>query len=296
MSMKKIVVADSMEEEVLKELMKLGSISYKPANLASELKDADVLIVRSATNVTKELLIHATKLKIVARAGVGLDNVDVTTCKDRGIKVINTPAASSNAVAELVIGLLFSLHRHIYKAHFQMKNGKWEKSKLVGEEIAGKKLGIIGFGRIGSLVAEKATVFGMAILAYDPTPRSDAPVKFVDLDTLLREADVITIHVALTKETKDFINQESIEKMKNGVYIINTSRGEVIEESALYDACKSGKVKAAALDVFKKEPYDGKLLQLENVCFTPHIGASTKEAQLRIGKELVEKLKEILAH
>ncbi len=290
----KIIVADTMEEEVITELKNLGTVVYKPANLPSELSNAHVLIVRSATKVTRELIANARELKIVARAGVGLDNVDTKACEERGIKVVNTPGASSNAVAELVIGLLFSLHRNIYKAHLLMKNKIWEKSKLIGSEIAGKKLGIIGFGRIGSLVAQKAKALGMNVVAYDPTPRPDAAVQFVDLDTLLRESDILTIHVALTPETRNFINRDSIGKMKKTAYLVNTSRGEVVDEDALYGACKDGKIAGAALDVYKKEPYDGKLLELENVCFTPHLGASTKEAQVRIGTELVEKLKTLL--
>jgi D-3-phosphoglycerate dehydrogenase len=289
--MRKIVIADSMESEVIEEIKKLGTVVYKPANLSEEIKDADALIVRSATKVTKELISHAQKLRVVARAGVGLDNVDVQACEAKKIKVINTPGASANAVAELAIGLMISSLRNVQKAHFQMKNKIWDKTSLTGNEIAGKTLGVIGFGRIGSMVAEKAHALGMGIIAFDPRPKETKNVKFVSLDELFKTADVITLHVALSEETKNLIGKENIAKMKNGVCIINTSRGEVVDEDALYEACKSKKVACAALDVYKIEPYTGKLLELDNVFFTPHIGAGTKEAQMRIGKELVEKLK-----
>ncbi len=290
----KIIIADPMETEAVDEIKKLGSIVYKPANLENELKDADVLIVRSATKVSQELIAESQKLKIVARAGVGLDNVDAEACTKRGIKVINTPAASSNAVAELVIGLMIAMLRNVQKAHMQMKQKIWDKTNLVGKEIAGKTLGIIGCGRIGSAVAEKAHALGMDIIGFDPHPRENPLIKFVDIDTLFKNADIITLHVALSEQTKNLINAQNIGKMKNGVYLINTSRGEVIDEDALHEACKSGKIAGAALDVYKQEPYAGRLLELDNVCFTPHLGASTKEAQIRIGKELIEKLKEEL--
>lgn len=292
--MAKILIADSMENEVIEEIRKLGTVVYRPANLESELKDADALIVRSATKVTAGLISHCQKLRIVARAGVGLDNIDVKACEQRGIKVINTPAASSNAVAELAIGLMIAMLRNVHKAHAQMKGGIWGKAGLAGSEIAGKTLGIIGFGRIGSMVADKAHCLGMCVIAYDPHPRESAFVKFADLDTILGRSDIITLHVALSNETKDMINADAIAKMKDGSCLINTSRGEIVDENALYEACKSGKLAGAALDVYTQEPYTGRLLGLDNICFTPHLGASTKEAQVRIGKELVEKLKEEL--
>ncbi len=290
--MVKIVIADSMEPEVVEEIKKIGKVVYKPTNLAGELKDAEVLIVRSATQVSQQLIANCQKLRIVVRAGVGLDNIDADACEKRKIKVINTPGASANAVAELAIGLMITMLRNVQKAHLQMKNKTWDKAKLVGNEVAGKTLGIIGFGRIGSMVAEKAYALGMNVIAYDPHPKESKLAEFIDLDKLFARADVITLHVALSEETKNLINKTNIEKMKNGAYLVNTSRGEVVDEDALYGACKSGKIAGAALDVYKQEPYTGKLLELDNVYFTPHLGASTKEAQIRIGKELVEKLKE----
>ena len=288
-----IVIADDMEKEVVDAIAKLGKVAYKPANLKAALKDADALVVRSATKVTAELLDSAPKLRLVARAGVGLDNVDAAACETKGIRVVNTPAASSNAVAELAIGLMLSAFRNIAKAHHQMKGGTWEKKALVGREIEGKTLGIIGYGRIGSLVGRKAAALGMTVIAYNPPPhRGDEVAEFVDdLDEFLARSDVVSIHSALTDSTKNILNRETIAKMKGGAFVINTARGGIVDEDALYDACKSGKLAGAALDVYSTEPYKGKLLELDNVCFTPHLGASTKEAQARIGKELVEILK-----
>jgi D-3-phosphoglycerate dehydrogenase len=290
----RIVIADQMEEEVVKGIGALGQVAYRPADLPAALKDADALIVRSATKVTGELVAGAPKLKLVIRGGVGLDNVDAESCRARGIRVLNTPGASSNAVAELALGLILGAARNIQKAHHQMKEGRWEKKALAGREIAGRTLGVIGYGRIGALLARKAHALGMKVLAFNPSPaRKDEVAEFAgSLDELLGRADVISIHVPATPETAGMISRESIAKMKDGVIIVNTSRGEIMDEDALYDAVKSGKVGAAALDVFRTEPYQGKLLELENVLLTPHLGASTKEAQGRIGEEIVRLLKE----
>ena len=291
----KILISDQMEEEVVESIRKLGEVEHKPKDLKAAITDADVLIVRSATKVTKELLDHAKKLKVVARAGVGLDNVDAEECEKRGIKVINTPGASTNAVAELVIGVMICMLRNVQKAHLQMKNKIWDKKNLTGKEIWGKTLGIVGFGRIGSMVADKAHMLGMNVIAYDPHSRPSESAKFVDLETIFRSADVISLHTVLTDETKHMVNKDTITRMKDGVYIINAARGALIDEAALYEACKSGKIASAALDVYEAEPYTGKLLELENVYFTPHLGASTIEAQNRIGEELIEKLKKELS-
>lgn len=291
----KIVVSDILEEEALEKLRTIGEVLYRPERLEETLVDADVLIVRSATTVTKELINAGKKLKVVARAGVGLDNIDVEHCKKKGIVVINTPGASANAVAELTIGSIINTLRQVPRAHYEMKNRIWGKKNLTGNEIAGKMLGIIGYGRIGSLVGQKARALGMKIIAYNPQPRAnDSTVEYVEkLEDFLPRCDVITLHCNLTAETKKVINKKTIAKMKDGVVLLNLARGELIDEQALYEACKSGKIKAAALDVYEKEPYDGKLLELDNVYFTPHIGASTKEAQERICTELIERLKEL---
>jgi len=291
-----IVIADEMEAEVVAGIKKLGEVVYKPADLPAALAKADALIVRSATKVTKELIGHAPKLKLVARGGVGLDNVDQDACKEKGIKVVNTPGASTNAVAELALGLMLGAFRNVQKAHHQMKQGKWEKKTLTGREIGGKTLGIIGYGRIGSCLAAKAAALGMKVIAYNPPPRhEDGNAEFVeDLGEFLGRADVISLHAALTDSTRKMMNGAAFAKMKQGAYLINTSRGELVDEDALYEACKSGRLAGAALDVYSKEPYNGKLLELENVYFTPHLGAGTKEAQERIGTELVAILKKEL--
>ncbi|MFH1222636.1 MAG: hydroxyacid dehydrogenase [Candidatus Micrarchaeota archaeon] len=293
--MSKIIISDEMEKDVVEEIKKLGEVDYLPKNLSESLQTADALIVRSKTQVTKELLTHAPKLKLVLRGGVGLDNVDAVACKERGIKVLNTPGASSNAVAELTIGHIFSAKRFIAKAHLQIKNKIWDKKGLVGTELDGATLGLIGYGRIGALVGKKAAALGMKIIAYNPPPRQeDGIAKFVELDELFAKADVISIHVPSLPETKGMINSASIAKMKKTAVIINTSRGDIINEDDLYEACKAGIIAGACLDVFSQEPYTGKLLELDNVYLTPHLGANTKEAQLRIGAELVKLLKENL--
>jgi D-3-phosphoglycerate dehydrogenase len=289
----KIIIADRMEEEVVSLIKEVGEVVYQPKDLKSALSDADALIVRSATTVDSKLLDAGSNLKVVGRAGIGLDNIDLDECEKRGIKVVNTPGASRNAVAELALGLIISTMRNVQKAYFQMKNKKWDKKHLTGHEIEGKTLGIIGYGRIGSALGRKAAALGMDIIAYNPPPRhEDGIALFIEeLDEFLEKADVISLHTILTDETRHMINEKTIEKMKDGVFIINTARGALIEEDALYKAAKAGKVAGAAIDVYEEEPYTGKLLELDNVYFTPHIGAGTKEAQMRIGTELVERLK-----
>ncbi|MFA5349597.1 MAG: hydroxyacid dehydrogenase, partial [Candidatus Paceibacterota bacterium] len=232
-------------------------------------------------------------LKAVIRGGVGLDNIDQEYCKTKGIAVYNTPGASTNAVAELAIGVMLSLFRNIPRADREMRNEKWIKKELTGFEVSGKTLGIIGFGRIGSLLAKKAIALGMEIIAYDPRASRADGVTFLPLDELYEKADVISLHTVLVPETREMINENSISKMKNGIYILNLARGELINEDALYEGLKSGKIKGAGLDVFSNEPYNGKLLKLENVVLTPHIGAGTKEAQGKIGEEIVEIIKKI---
>jgi D-3-phosphoglycerate dehydrogenase len=290
-----IIIADEMEDTVVDEIRKLGDVVYKPKDLPAALTQADALVIRSATKVTKGLISGARKLKLVARGGVGLDNVDQDACGAKGIKVVNTPGASTNAVAELALALILASFRNVQKAHHQMKQGEWEKKSLTGHEIGGKTLGIIGYGRIGSTLAAKAAALGMRVIAYNPPPRhEDHNARFVELHELLARSDVISLHAALTEETKGIINRDTLAKMKDGAYLVNTARGELVDEDALYDACKSGKLLGAALDVYRTEPYKGKLLELENVYFTPHLGASTTEAQERIGIELVRILKDEL--
>ncbi|MFA5411988.1 MAG: hydroxyacid dehydrogenase [Candidatus Micrarchaeia archaeon] len=288
----KIVISDDLDAGAVEHIRKAGEVVYKPADLDAELKEAEVLVVRSATKVTKEFLGKAPKLKIVFRAGVGVDNIDVEACKARGVKVQNTPSASTNAVAEMAIGCVIGLFRQLGRAHHSMKTGKWEKKLLMGHEVEGKTLGVIGCGRIGCAVATKAHALGMKVISYNPPPRIDcAGVKYVELDELLAQSDAITIHAAPTKETENIINAGTIGKMKKGAYVINLARGTMVDEEALYSALKEGRLGGAALDVYKEEPYKGKLLELDNVTFTPHIGGSTFEAQDKIGAVIAEELR-----
>ncbi|MEJ5230142.1 MAG: D-2-hydroxyacid dehydrogenase [Pseudothermotoga sp.] len=277
-----------------KNQLDLSSEHLEKDKLMNLMPQLEVLIVRSATKVTRDLIEKGTKLKIIGRAGVGLDNIDVKAAEEKGIKVLNTPGASAISVAELTFGLMLSAARHIARGTIDLKNGLWSKKELEGFELFGKTLGVIGLGMIGREVAKRAIAFGMTVVAYDPLVSSFEGVKMVNLDELYAVSDFITLHVPLTEKTKHMINAQTIAKMKNGVIIVNASRGGVIDEEALYNALMSKKVAAAAFDVFEVEPpFDDlrkKLLQLPNVVATPHIGASTFEAQQRVGKELVERI------
>ncbi len=290
----KIVIADNMEPEVVAEISKIGQTTVTPSDLRAALADADALITRSTTSVTEELLTHAPKLKVVARGGVGLDNVDVEACRKRGIKVINTPGAPTNSVSELALAMMFAIARKVPKADESMKNKTWIKKELTGTELMDKTLGIVGLGRIGASLAMKAQALGMRVLYYDPRQDGTAAGKKVSLEEIFLSSDYISLHVPLVPETRGLINAAVIAKMKKNAVIVNTARGGLVDEEALYLALKEKKIKGAALDVYPSEPYNGKLCELDNVVLTPHIGGSTKEAQARIGQELVAKLREEL--
>jgi D-3-phosphoglycerate dehydrogenase len=296
----RIHINDPLDKQATERLKSVPGVELTSEHLEKEdllkiMPEIEVLIVRSATKVTPDIIEAGTKLKIIGRAGTGLDNIDVKAAEAKGIKVINTPGANSISVAELTIGLMIACSRHIARGTIDLKNGKWTKKELEGHELFGRTVGIIGFGNIGREVAKRLLAFDMKILAYDPfVKETEMNVKMVDLDTLYKESDYITIHVPLTPETKNLINKETISKMKDGVIIINAARGGIIDEEALYEALVSGKVYAAGLDVFEVEPPTDelrqKLLALPNVVATPHIGASTFEAQERVGMLLVERL------
>lgn len=301
----RIHINDPLDKQATEKLKSVPGVEVTSEHLEKEellkiMPEIEVLIVRSATKVTADIIEAGTKLKIIGRAGTGLDNIDVKAAEGKGIKVINTPGANSISVAELTIGLMIACSRHIARGTIDLKNGKWTKKELEGHELFGRTVGIIGFGNIGREVAKRLLAFNMNILAYDPfVKETDMNVKMVDLDTLYKESDYVTIHVPLTPETKYLINKETISKMKDGVIIINAARGGIIDEAALYEALVNGKVYAAGLDVFEVEPPTDelrqKLLALPNVVATPHIGASTFEAQERVGMLLVERLiKEIV--
>ncbi len=258
--------------------------------LKAEIANYDAIVVRSATKLRAEIIDAATNLKLIVRAGVGLDNIDVDYAKAKGIAVRNTPAASSNSVAELALGHMISLARYIARGTVSVKGGKWEKKALKGIEIDGKTLGIVGIGRIGQSLAKKATALGMKVIAYDkfvevsPLPEV---VKMVPFDDLLAKSDFISLHIPFDPKVGATIGKSEIAKMKDGVRLLNCARGGVIDEDALAAALADGKVGGAALDVFAVEPpaADNPLLFQENVSFTPHIGASTVEAQARVGAE-----------
>lgn len=296
----KVLVSDPIAEEGIKRLRAAGievevKTGLPPEELREIISEYDGLIVRSATKVTREVIEAGENLKAIGRAGIGLDNIDTEAAKERGIKVLNTPGATTISVAELTLGHMLALARHIPQGTASLKAGKWEKKRLIGTELYGKTLGIIGLGRIGREVAKRASAFGMDLVAYDPYVREgdvrNLGLKLLPLEDLLQHSDYITIHVPLTPETKHMLGKREFELMKPGVRLINCSRGGVVDEQALYEALVSGKVAGAALDVFEEEPpEDNPLLKLDNVIATPHLGASAEEGQLRAGIEVAEKM------
>jgi D-3-phosphoglycerate dehydrogenase len=260
-------------------------------DLEAAIADYDAMVVRSRTKVREPLIDKAPNLKLIIRGGVGLDNIDVQYAQSKGIEVRNTPAASSNSVAELTIGYLLALVRQVPRVAASMKAGEWEKKAFSkGTELAGKTLGLVGCGRIGSLVAQKAAGLGMEVLFYRRTPTEVPGATQVSLDELLARSDFISLHVPHTPETHYIIGAEAFAKMKDGVYIVNCGRGGTLDEAALYDAITSGKVAGAALDVFEdeKEERGRRLMELPQVIGSPHIGAGTGEAKARVGEEVAQ--------
>lgn len=300
----RVHVNDPLDEEAMellrsKKELEVTSEHLEKDDLIKIMPEIEVLVVRSATKVTADVIEAGKKLKIIARAGVGLDNIDLGKAKEKGIKVLNTPGASAASVAELTIGMMFALSRHIVRGTIDLKEGRWTKKQLKGVELNGKTLGIIGLGRIGREVAKRALALGMKVIAYDPFVKDiDMDVKLVDLDEIFSNSDYITVHVPLIPETKHLISDEAFEKMKKGVFVLNCARGGIVDEKALLKALKDGKVAGAGMDVFEMEPptsdVEKELLSLPNVVATPHIGASTKEAQKRVGKEIVNRIFEEL--
>ncbi len=268
--------------------------------LAESLGDCDALIVRSVVKVTSDLLEHAPQLRVIGRAGIGVDNIDLEAATRRGIAVMNTPGANAVAVAEHTLGMMLALARHLCRAHELTRAGKWEKKSLEGTELRGKVLGILGLGRIGMEVARRARAFGMNLVGHDPyvTPEiaRENAVEPSGFDEVLAQADYLTLHLALTSQTAGIINAAAIARMKRGVRIVNCARGELIDENALADALRSGHVSGAALDVFAPEPpKSSPLLKLENVVLTPHIGGSTREAQEAVGVQIAQQVREYLS-
>ncbi|HUI37552.1 MAG TPA: phosphoglycerate dehydrogenase, partial [Gaiellaceae bacterium] len=264
-------------------------------DLAATIGDYDAIVIRSATKLTADVIERAERLKVIGRAGVGIDNVDVEAATRRGIVVANAPESTVTSAAEHTVGLLVALARNIPQAHAALKQGRWERSAWGGVELEGKSLGVLGFGRIGQQVARRALGLGMRVVAYDPfvakerfrelgAERAESP------DDVLAVAEFLTLHLPLTAETRGFLDAQAIAKLPDGARVINAARGELVDEEALIEALRSGKLAAAAIDVYAQEPYSGPLLELENVVVTPHLAASTEEAQDRAGLIVAEQV------
>ena len=300
-----VLICDQVNPTLNDILEKNGlKITYEPEitpeQISEKIENFDVVIVRSRTKLTKDLIEKASKCKIIARVGVGLDNIDQNAAKEKEIRVINAVEGAMNAVAELVIGLMLSLAREIPRADREVRNGNWIKKELMGTELRGKYLGIVGLGNIGKRLGRLARALNMNIIGFDVVPIDDEFSKEVglmkaDLDTLLASSDYVSLHVPLLDSTKHMINSAKMTSMKNTARIINTSRGGVIDEEALYEALKNGQLGGAALDVFEVEPAtSNKLATLPNFISTPHMGAQTKEAQSLAANVIAEKIIQIL--
>jgi len=299
-----ILVADRISNEGLDILKKAGAevdikLGLKPEELKSIISGYDALIVRSQTKVTAEVIKAGKKLKVIARAGAGVDNIDVNEATEQGILVVNAPASNTIAVAEHVFGLMLALVRHIPQAHHTLKSGVWAKSEFMGTELRGKTLGIIGLGKIGAEVAKRAKAFEMEVIAHDPFVTVDyahnLQVELISLKKLLRESDFITLHSALTAETRGLIGAKEIALVKPTVRIINCARGALIDEEALAKAIEEKKIAGAAVDVYCKEPAtDCVLFKCGNIIHTPHIAASTTEAQTVAATTVAEQIVDVL--
>ncbi|PLS16387.1 phosphoglycerate dehydrogenase [Bacillus sp. M6-12] len=294
----RILVADAIKPEGLTPLMDSPEITLIQKTVdeaVNELDTIDALLVRSATTVTEELINAMPKLSIVARAGVGIDNIDVNAATKRGIVVVNAPDGNTISTAEHTFAMMASLVRHIPQAHASVKNKEWKRSAFTGTELNRKKLGIVGMGRIGGEIAKRAQVFGMDVVVFDPFLTNERAknmnVELLTLENLLRQADIITVHTPLTNETRGLLNIDNLRTCKKGVYLLNCARGGIIDEEALYELILEGHIAGAAFDVFVQEPpLNNKLLELDSVIVTPHLGASTKEAQLNVATQVAEEV------
>ncbi|MCR4440559.1 MAG: phosphoglycerate dehydrogenase [Peptococcaceae bacterium] len=301
----KVLVCDPISEKGIEVLKRDPSVEVdvklklSEEELCALVPEYQGIIVRSETKITKKILENCHQLKVVGRAGVGIDNIDVEAATLKGIVVVNTPDGNTISAAEHTMGMMLALARHIPQADHSLRQGQWNRSKYVGVELRSKKLGIIGFGKIGSEVGKRSKAFGMEIMVYDPYVTQQtaqrAGVELVDLDTLLRESDIITVHMPLTSETRHMICKEQFDKMKDGVRILNVARGGIIDEAALYEAIINKKVAGAALDVYEKEPLtQSPLFALPEVIVTPHLGASTQEAQVNVAIDVAYEILRVL--
>jgi D-3-phosphoglycerate dehydrogenase len=298
-----IVVPDGFDKSLFEELKKISNLNVHPTSKVTQdelkalLPKVEGLIIRSATTINKELLDLAPNLKIVIRAGEGTDNIDKALCAQRGVKVANTPGANNNSAAEQAIALMMTVLRNTARADATMKAGKWEKNSLTGLELWKKKVGIVGFGRIGQIVAKRISGFEPEILFFDPVlTSSELPnaKKVNDLKEIFSTCDIITIHTPLLPQTKGMITSELLNLMKKDAILVNASRGGIVDEDALYNVLKENKIRGAGFDVFAVEPLpaNSKLLELENLVMSPHVGASTEEAQFRVGEMAVYQINE----
>jgi D-3-phosphoglycerate dehydrogenase len=300
-----VLLLDGIDPAGIRLLEKTGSIvphvhdKISREKLLELVPQADGIIVRSATTIDKEVIEKASRLRVVGRAGVGVDNVDIDAATEHGVLVMNSPGGSTTTTAEHAIAMLFALARSIPQAYLSLKGGKWEKGRFKGTEITGKTLGVVGLGRIGSEVARKCQAMGMNVIAYDPFINPDTPLSsglaLVSIDTIWEKADFISFHVPLTDETRDLVNRKTIARMKDGVRLVNCARGGIINEDDLHEALKSGKVAGAALDVFDTEPNTKTpLLTNDNFIATPHLGASTVEAQRKVSEDICRQVSDFL--
>lgn len=295
----KVLVADRIHEDGLNSLRKPFEVDYRPhidrKELLETVKDYEALVVRSRTKVDKEVILAGSRLKVIVRAGAGIDNIDAKFARSRGVKVLNFPAALADSVAEHTLALILCLAKGITLKDRELKEGKWIKTGHKSIELKGKTLGVIGIGRIGRRVAKLSMGFGMKVLAYDIRKIRCKGVRFVEMERLLRESDMITIHVPLNEQTRGLIGRKEFELMKSGCFFVNTSRGGIVDEEALLSALKSGKVAGAGLDVFSEEPPKNlELIRMDNIVCTPHIAAQSEEAQKRVSIELAKRLKKLL--
>ncbi len=299
----KILVNDPLDVtavELLKQEHEVDVFEFSPEELVGKIGDYHAVLVRGKTKLPAELIAKGTNLKAIGRAGIGVDNVDIKAAGERGIPVVNAPSGSTYSVAELTFAHILTMHRRMTVAHNTTQQGKWEKKKLKGWELHGKTLGLVAMGRIGFEVAARARAFGMNIIAFDPYISQEIVDKVQGrlcdtVEEVLKESDVISIHAPLTPETRHMIGEKEFELMKDSAFIVNCARGGIIDEDALYNALKEGKIRGAALDVFEKEPPVGSpLFELENIHFTPHLGANTYEAQQKAGLIVAEQVLKVL--
>lgn len=301
-----ILITDKLGEAGLADLAAAPDVTFDvKTNLGKEdllaiIPDYDALIVRSGTKVDADLLAAATRLKVVGRAGVGVDNIDLDAATAHNIVVLNTPGANTIATAEHTLALMLALSRHVVPAHTALAGGQWQRARFVGVELQGKTLGIVGFGRVGREVAKRARAFGMNVIVHHPDLEAEVAaaheVEVVALDGLLARADYVTLHPSVTPETKGMIDADALAELKEGAVLINVARGALVDERAVHAALLSGKLKGAALDVYANEPPgpEHPLIGIDNVLHTPHLGASTREAQRRASTQVVDQILDLL--